>query len=206
MKAVIYVRANRREEAEKQLNVIRHYAVENNISVAEIFRDFENSFITNEKRRWQGLFKKYCLEHKNETDIVLMSDISSLGKDKWEKIRFAMFFHDNSVNVYFIRQNFTLFRDEGTEADIISLIVRTDSDNMKRLRSGYESYMKRGGRTGRKKMTAKEVAEKYPNVIRLLEKGLSGAQTAQRSGVSRSTVIMIRKMLQEQHDTVNEEE
>lgn len=199
MKAVIYVRANKRDEAEKQLNDIRHYAVENNISVAEIFRDFENSCIANEKRRWQGLFKKYCLEQQKETDIVLMSDVSSLGTDKWEKIRFAMFFHDNSINVYFIRQDFALFRDEGTEADIISLIARTDSDNMERLRCGYESYMKRGGRTGRKKMTAKEVSEKYQNVIRLLKKGVNGTQTAQLSGVSRSTVVKIRKMLLEKH-------
>lgn len=196
MNTVIYVRADDYNKAESQQKYICQYASEHNLYIAEIFKDYENPKTLNQKRCFLKYFQKYCYEHKDKIDIVLMSDIASLGKDEWESIEFAKFFHDNRVNVHFINQDFTLFDNDGAESDILSLLLDVRNTGVKeRLYAGFCKYRENGGKVGRKKLTKVQIKRKYPKLLKLLNKGVGVVEVAKQCDISESTVIRLKKVM-----------
>ena len=84
----------------------------------------------------------------------------------------------------------------------IMVMVLAETTNIKRsnivyrLNNGQDSYIKDGGRLGRKPgsvKTSEQKREEYKEVISLLRKGYSVRNVAKLGGVSSSTVQRIKK-------------
>lgn len=207
MLAVIYARVSStsgRQDTERQVNELSSYAKNNNIEVAKTFQDFISGTTPN-KDRWvlQGCLK-YCTKDSSKVDCILMSEVSRLGRDTWEMIELVKFFHDNHLNVYFMRENLWMYNLDGTENLLFSMLFTMFSkfaENERiaikeRLQSGYKNFREKGGKVGRKlgsKKTTEQLEEEYKQVLKELRKGTSIARTAKLCDVSTATVARLKK-------------
>lgn len=207
MRVVIYARVssdNGRQDTERQVADLTYFADINDMEIVEVFPDFQSGGTLNKNRIFLKKCLDFCTDKKNEIDMVLMSEVSRLGRDKWEMLELAKFFHDNKLNVYFVEENFALYEPDGTENDIFPLIfalhasfAERERKNIKqRLDSGYKQYRAKGGKVGRKKgstKTKEQLQEEYKEVIKLLKKGTTIKNVAKLTGTSTATIARLKK-------------
>ena len=83
-KTIIYVRVSslkKHEYLKKQLQYIEKYVSENNITVSEIIKDYDNGFNCNRKN-WNNLIND-CIENKIETIIIANKNIFTEFEFSW---------------------------------------------------------------------------------------------------------------------------
>lgn len=207
MIAVIYARVSSntgRQDTERQVKELIAYAKNNNIEITKVFEDYISGTRPN-KDRWvlQGCLK-YCTKDNPKVNCILMSEVSRLGRDTWEMIELVKFFHDNHLNVYFMRENLWMYNLDGTENTLFSMLFAmfskfAENERMaikERLQSGYKNFRAKGGKVGRKigsKKTKEQLEEEYKQVLKELRKGTSIARTAKLCDVSTATVARLKK-------------
>ena len=151
MRAVIYARVssdNGRQDTARQVEDITNFASINGHEIVKVFEDFQSGGTLNKDRIFLKQCLDFCAQKTNKIDVVLMTEVSRLGRDKWEMLELAKFFHDHKINVYFLTENFAMFEEDGTENDIFPLIfslhaayAERERKNIKqRLDSGYAKY------------------------------------------------------------------
>lgn len=207
MRAVIYARVssdNGRQDTARQVEDITNFASINGHEIVKVFEDFQSGGTLNKDRIFLKQCLDFCAQKTNKIDVVLMTEVSRLGRDKWEMLELAKFFHDHKINVYFLTENFAMFEEDGTENDIFPLIfslhaayAERERKNIKqRLDSGYAKYREQGGKVGRKpgsKKTKERLQEEYRQVLKELKKGTSIARTAKLCDTSTATVARLKK-------------
>ena len=207
MIAVIYARVSSttgRQDTERQVSELTAYAKANNIEVTKFYQDFISGATANKDRWVLQDCLKYCTKDNPKVNCILMSEVSRLGRDTWEMIELVKFFHDNHLNVYFMRENLWMYNLDGTENPLFSMLFAMFSkfaENERtaikeRLQSGYKSFRAKGGKVGRKlgsKKTTKQLEGEYKQVLKELRKGTSIARTAKLCDVSTSTVARLKK-------------
>ena len=146
---------------------------------------------------------EYCKQ--NSIDILLISELSRLGRNAFEVLASVKELLDCGINLFMQKEQMTLLDGEGKPSmiapvmiAILSTCAELERDNIQyRLKSGYNNYRENGGRVGRKPGTVKSVEkikEEYREVIRDLQKGESIRRTAKLNDVSVSTVQRIKKL------------
>ena len=136
--------------------------------------------------------------------IPLLSELSRLGRDVDEVLKNVMLCKENKLNVYFQKENLSIFDDSGKEHPFLTIfiaILRTvaqmERENIKfRLDSGRELYKRGGGKLGRKigyRKSKEEKAEQYAGVIKLLKRGYPVRNIAKIENVGISTVMRLKK-------------
>lgn len=207
MRAVIYARVssdNGRQDTARQVEDITNFASINGHEIVKVFEDFQSGGTLNKDRIFLKQCLDFCAQKTNKIDVVLMTEVSRLGRDKWEMLELAKFFHDHKINVYFLTENFAMFEEDGTENDIFPLIfslhaayAERERKNIKqRLDSGYAKYREQGGKVGRKpgsKKTKERLQTEYRQVLKELKKGTSIARTAKLCDTSTATVARLKK-------------
>lgn len=208
MKAVIYARVssnNGRQDTERQVLDLTDYAEKHGIEiVTKPFQDYQSGITPNKDRTFLKLCLNYCADKSHGVDCILMSEVSRLGRDPWEMIELVKFFHDNGINVFFLRENLYMYEADGKENPLFSMLfamfskfAETERTAIKeRLDSGYRKFREQGGKVGRKKGSEipKEAKEdKYKNVLKELRAGTSVRRTAKLTDVSVSTVQRLKK-------------
>ena len=146
---------------------------------------------------------EYCKQ--NSIDILLISELSRLGRNAFEVLASVKELLDCGINLFMQKEQMNLLDREGKPSmiapvmiAILSTCAELERDNIQyRLKSGYNNYRENGGRVGRKPGTVKSVEkikEEYREVIRDLQKGESIRRTAKLNDVSVSTVQRIKKL------------
>jgi len=130
--------------------------------------------------------------------------LSRLGRNVDEVLANVKRCKDNNLNVYFQKENLSIFQADGTKNPFLNIFISVlgtcaemERENIKfRLNSGRDKYIADGGKLGRKvgyrKPTEKK-EEEYKNVLKELRKGTSIRRTAKLCDVSVSTVQRIKK-------------
>ena len=112
--------------------------------------------------------------------------------------------HESGVSVYIQNLGIHTLQPNGEVNPVASIMVTVlaemanieRSNIVYRLNSGRDSYIKNGGKLGRKPgsvKTSKQKREEYKEVISLLKKGYAIRNVAKLSGISVSTVQRIKK-------------
>lgn len=207
MRAVIYARVssdNGRQDTARQVEDLTNFACINDIEIVKVFQDFQSGGTLNRDRIFLKQCLDFCESKDNDIDVVMMTEVSRLGRDKWEMLELAKFFHDHQINVYFLTENFSLYEPDGSENDIFPLIfslhaayAERERKNIKqRLDSGYAKYRDAGGKVGRKpgsKKTKERLQDEYKQVLKELRRGTSIARTAKLCDTSTATVARLKK-------------
>lgn len=208
--AAIYARVSSvsdRQNTARQVADLNRYAA---LSGMEVVRTFEEH-ISGAKKNDERPVLCECLDYceANNVGTLLLSELSRLGRNVWEVQENVRRCIASGLNVYFQKEQFSLFMADGKENPFTAIFVavigtcaQMERDNISfRLNSGRAQYIAKGGKLGRKAGSTEspeQVLEKYPAVVKLLRQGkLSLRQIAAVCGCALNTVQKVKKTLSE---------
>ena len=203
--AVIYSRVSSqgdRQDTARQVRDLELLAKQRNMKVAKIYEEH----ISGAKKTQERPILRECLEYcfTNDVEILLISELSRLGRNVDDVLANVRLCKEKHLNVYFQKEQLSIFNDDGKEHPFLTIFIAVlgtcaemERDNIKfRLNSGKAQYMAKGGKVGRKegyRKSDEELQEQYAGVIKQLRKGYPVRMIAKSEGVGISTVQRIKK-------------
>ena len=146
-----------------------------------------------------------CLDYccTENVQILLLSEISRLGRSTLQVLRSLERLHEAKVSVFIQNLGIYSLQADGTVNPLASIIITVlaefsniERSNIQyRLNSGRKQYVANGGKLGRKvgyRISDDELREKYKNAIALLRKGYSVRAVAKLEGISHTTVQKLK--------------
>lgn len=205
MKAAIYARVSSvgdRQDTTRQLRDLEKYASDNSIDIVKSFEEHISGAKKTKERPILNECLQYCIN--NNVDILLISELSRLGRNVDDVLANVQLCKEHHLNVYFQKEQLSIFNSDGKEHPFLTIFVavlgtcaQMERENIKfRLNSGKEKYVAEGGKLGRKegyKKTDERFREEYAGVIKQLRKGYPIRLIAKSEGVGVSTVQRIKK-------------
>lgn len=208
MKAVIYARVsstNDRQSTDRQVADLKSYANYSQTEVVKVFEEKISGAKKNAERPVLVEALEYCrTEH---IDMLLVSELSRLGRNAFEVLETVKGLVDDKINLYMQKEKFTLLDDDKQPSMFAPIMLATlstcsqlERENIKfRLNSGRQQYISNGGQLGRKTGSVKSAdkkKEEYKDVLKALRQGLSVRQVAKLTDISASTVQRLKKEFQ----------
>lgn len=205
MKAVIYARVSStgdRQNTTRQVADLKAYAEYRQFEIASVFEERISGAKKNSERPILVEALEYC--EANSIDILLVSELSRLGRNAFEVLGVVKRLIDNKVNLFMQKEQFTLLDENKQPSTFAPVMIATlstcaqlERENIKfRLNSGRAQYIAKGGKLGRRVgsvKTREQKKEEYKEVITLLRKDYSIRNVAQLCGVGVSTVQRLKK-------------
>ena len=193
----------RRQDTTRQVEDLKHYASTNDLKVIKTFEEHISGGKANRERPLLQEALSFCID--NNIDIILISELSRLGRRCDEILETIKFLKDHHINCYFLKEQLSIFSPEGKENPYLTImcaVLGTAAELERetiyfRLKSGRDKYLRDGGRLGKPKgagvKTKEELAVEYKSVIKNLRAGQSVRNTAKITGTSQSTVQRVKK-------------
>lgn len=183
MRAIIYARVSSttdRQNTERQINDLNKYASANGIEVVREFSEHISGATKNRDRAILNEAIDFAID--NHIDVVLLSELSRLGRSVYELQETVKRLIDNNINAYFQKEGISLFNADGSQNIITPILVsvlgvcaQLERENIAyRLNSGRKQAIAKGVRMGRKEGSTKSIEAKekeYAEVLRKLRKG-----------------------------------
>ena len=203
--AVIYARVSSigdRQSTDRQVKDLSDYAVYQKLEIRKVFEEHISGAKKNDERPVLCEAIKYCKD--NHIDVLLVSELSRLGRNAFEVLASVKDLLDCGINLYIQKEQFTLLDKEGKPSLFAPVMIATlstcaqlERDNISfRLNSGRKQYVEKGGKLGRPIGSTKSQdkrREEYREVINLLNKGYAIRDVAKLSGKGISTVQRVKK-------------
>lgn len=205
MNAVIYARVSSvgdRQDTTRQIRDLENYANEHSLDIERTFEEHISGAKKTKDRPVLSECLNYCFE--NNVDILLISELSRLGRNVDDVLANVRLCKENHLNVYFQKEQLSIFNKEGKEHPFLTIFISVlgtcaemERENIKyRLNSGKEKYLADGGKVGRKvgyKKPDDKFLDEYAGVIKQLRKGYPIRMIAKSENVGVSTVQRIKK-------------
>ena len=181
---------------------LQHYAGINGITVVKVYEEHISGGKANKDRPLLQEAFTFCLD--NHVDMVLISELSRLGRKCDEILESIKFLKDHHINCYFLKEQFSIFSPDGKENPYLTImcaVLGTAAELERetiyyRLKSGREKYIRDGGKLGKPKgsgvKTKEQMAVEYKAVIKNLKAGQSIRNTSKITGVSPATVQKVK--------------
>ena len=209
MKATIYARVSStsvRQDTTRQVEDLTAYAQRNGLALDRTFTEKVSGAKSRKDRPVLDQCLKYCVA--NHIDILLVSELSRLGRNVDDILQNVIFCKTAHLNIYFQKEGLSLFQPDGSENPYLTVIIAVlgtcasmERENIKfRLNSGREKYIRDGGKLGRKEGYRKQPDDyerDYPEVFKELRRRdrLSYDRIARLCNVSKNTVITCARLL-----------
>ena len=210
MKAVIYARVSStgdRQSTERQVMDLSDYANTTGLTVQQTFEEHISGAKRNSERAVLNECLTYCKD--NDTDILLVSELSRLGRNVDEVLSSIRWAKENHLNIYLQKEGLHIYDRDGKENPYLTIMVAVLGTAAQlereaiafRLQSGRRRYVERNmaltgksglGREGYRK-PKEQKAEEYKETLKLLRKGYPYRKVAVLTGVSTSTVKRLKK-------------
>lgn len=204
-KAVIYSRVSStgdRQDTSRQIRDLEILAKQRNLIIEKTYEEH----ISGAKKTQDRPVLKECLDYcsTNEIDILLISELSRLGRNVDDVLANVRLCKEKHLNVYFQKEQLSIFNSDGKEHPFLTIFIAVlgtcaemERENIKfRLNSGKAQFIAKGGKVGRKESYKKpdeKLQEEYAGVIKMLRKGYPIRMIAKSEGVGISTVMRIKK-------------
>ena len=204
-KAVIYSRVSSvgdRQDTSRQIRDLEILAKQRNLKIEKTYEEH----ISGAKKKEERPILTECLDYcfTNNIDILLISELSRLGRNVDDVLANVRLCKEKHLNVYFQKEQLSIFNEDGKEHPFLTIFIAVlgtcaemERENIKfRLNSGKAHYLAKGGKVGRKegyKKPDEKLQEEYAGVIKMLRKGYPIRMIAKSEGVGVSTVMRIKK-------------
>lgn len=202
--AVIYARVsseNDRQDTKRQITDLQSYATRENIKIEKVFQEHISGVKKIEERAVLQECLDYCCD--NHIQILLLSEISRLGRSTLQVLRSLERLHEAKVSVFIQNLGIYSLQADGSVNPLASIIITVlaefsniERSNIQyRLNSGRKQYVANGGKLGRKvgyRKTDDEMREQYKNALSLLKKGYSVRAVSKLEGISHTTVQKLK--------------
>ena len=202
--AVIYARVSSvgdRQNTDRQISDLLDYVEYQKLELCKIYEEHISGAKKNSERPVLQQAIEFC--KANQISILLVSELSRLGRNAFEVLATVKDLIDSGVNLYMQKEQLTLLDAEGKPTMFAPIMIATlstcaqlERENIKfRLNSGRKLYIERGGKLGRKVGSVKttdQKREEYKDVISYLKRGYSVRNTAKLTNKGVSTVQRIK--------------
>ncbi|MEN2398360.1 recombinase family protein [Flavobacterium sp. MC2016-06] len=205
MKVVIYSRVSTNlQDYKRQTEELLEFSKNMNYEVSGIFEEKISGGKINEER--PELLKMINYVKANKIDKVLCWEISRIGRNTIEVLKTIQLLNKNCISLY-IKNHKIETLDDNCEINpmsqfliqILTSISEMEKNQIRqRIKSGYDSYRKNGGKVGRKDGFRKDkeiLLTEYKDVVKLLKQGYSVRKTMKLTDKSSGTVQKIKKIL-----------
>jgi DNA invertase Pin-like site-specific DNA recombinase len=202
--AVIYARVSSvgdRQNTDRQISDLLDYVEYQKLELCKIYDEHVSGAKKNVERPVLQQAIEFC--KSNRVSILLVSELSRLGRNAFEVLATVKDLIDSGVNLYMQKEQLTLLDAEGKPTMFAPIMIATlstcaqlERENIKfRLNSGRKLYIERGGKLGRKVGSVKttdQKREEYRDVISYLKRGYSVRNVAKLTNKGISTVQRIK--------------
>ena len=202
--AVIYARVSSvgdRQNTDRQISDLLDYVEYQKLELCKIYEEHVSGAKKNSERPVLQQAIEFC--KSNRVSILLVSELSRLGRNAFEVLATVKDLIDSGVNLYMQKEQLTLLDAEGKPTMFAPIMIATlstcaqlERENIKfRLNSGRKLYIERGGKLGRKVGSVKttdQKREEYRDIISYLKRGYSVRNTAKLTNKGVSTVQRIK--------------
>lgn len=208
-KAIIFSRCSSsgslegRQDTTRQVEDLKHYADLNSLKVVKTYEEHISGGKTNKERPLLQEALSFCLD--NHIDIILISELSRLGRRCDEILETIKFLKDHHINCYFLKEQLSIFSPDGKENPYLTImcaVLGTAAELERetiyyRLKSGRDKYVRDGGKLGKPKgagiKSREQMAVEYKTVIKNLKAGQSIRNCSKITGFSPCTIIKVKK-------------
>lgn len=208
--AIIYARVSSvgdRQNTDRQVKDLQEYATYKSYDVVGVYTEHISGAKKNGERPVLCEAIECCKSHLSQKDIqviLLVSELSRLGRNAFEVLETVKLFADSGINLYMQKEQMTLLDEEGEPSIFAPIMIATlstcaqlERTNISyRLQSGRRQYVENGGRLGRPVGSTKTEEQKkleWAEIITLLKKGYTIRDVAKLSGKGVSTVQRAKK-------------
>lgn len=209
--SVIFARVSSegdRQSTTRQVEDLKVYAEQNNLSIENIFEEHISGAKKNIERPVLNECMSFCVE--NNIEILLLSELSRLGRNVDEVLANIRFAKEQHLNIYLQKEGISIYDKEGKENPFLTIMVAVlgtaaslERENIYyRLRSGRAQYVRKnieetgrsglGRKVGYRKSQEKKM-EEYKEDIKLLRQGYPYRKIAKITGHSESSIKRIKK-------------
>jgi DNA invertase Pin-like site-specific DNA recombinase len=202
--AVIYARVSStgdRQNTDRQVSDLLDYVKYQNLEICKIYEEHISGAKKNIERPVLQQAIEFC--KSNSVSILLVSELSRLGRNAFEVLATVKDLIDSGINLYMQKEQLTLLDSEGKPTMFAPIMIATlstcaqlERGNIKfRLNSGRKLYIERGGKLGRKVGSVKSTEQKkeeHKDIISYLKRGYSVRNTAKLTSKGISTVQRIK--------------
>jgi DNA invertase Pin-like site-specific DNA recombinase len=211
IRAAIYARVSStgdRQSTERQVIDLTDYAHKNGMTICNTFEEHISGAKKNHERPVLQECLSYCVEEK--IDVVLLSELSRLGRNVDEVLANIRFAKDNHLNIYFQKEGLSIYGADNKENPYLTITIavlgtasQLERENLIfRLKSGKKVYVDKnlaatgksglGRKVGYRKSAAKKM-EEYKEVLKLLRANYPIRKVAKLTDVSESTVKRLKR-------------
>ena len=211
IRAAIYARVSstgERQSTERQVIDLTDYANKNTMTICRTFEEHISGAKKNHERPVLQECLSFCVDEK--VDVLLLSELSRLGRNVDEVLANIRFAKENHLNIYFQKEGISIYGCDGKENPYLTIMIavlgtcaQMERENIHyRLQSGRKVYVDKclaaTGKSGlgRKEGYRKPVEtkkEEYKEALKLLRAGYPIRKVAKLTDVSESTVKRLKK-------------
>ena len=122
--AVIYARVSsegNRQSTDRQVRDLQAYANREEYEVCEVYEEHVSGAKRNQDRPILCECLDYCVA--NQIDVLLISELSRLGRKVDEVLENVKFCKDHKLNVFFQKENLKIFNDDGKENAFLTIMI-----------------------------------------------------------------------------------
>ena len=124
MNAVIYARVSStgdRQSTERQVLDLTDYATNNGLTVQQVYEEHISGAKRNSERAVLNECLTYCKD--NGTDILLVSELSRLGRNVDEVLSSIRWAKSNHLNIYLQKEGLHIYDRDGKENPYLTIMI-----------------------------------------------------------------------------------
>jgi len=205
IQVVIYSRVSTNiQDYKRQTDELMEYSNKMGYKVVKTFEEKISGGKNNEDR--PKLMEMIGFIKSNQIDKVLCWELSRIGRNTIEVLKTIKLLNDNCISLYIKNYNIETLNDKcevNTLSQFMIQILTSVSEMEKstirqRVKSGYDNFIKNGGKVGRKEGFKKDdelLLTEHKDVVKLLKQGYSVRKVMKLSDKSSGTVQKIKKLL-----------
>jgi DNA invertase Pin-like site-specific DNA recombinase len=205
MRVIIFSRVSTSiQDNQRQIDELTEYSQKMNFDVIKVFEEKISGGKKNEER--PILLEMIQFVKENQIDKVLCWELSRLGRNTIEVLMTIELLNDNCISLFIKNYNIETLNEKCEINPLSQFMIQilTSVSQMERsqirqrIKSGYDSFRKNGGKVGRKNGFTKDketLLNQHKDVVKYLRQGQSVRNTMKLTGKSSGTVQKIKGIL-----------
>lgn len=192
------------QENKRQIDELMDYASKKGWEVVKVFEETISGAKKNDERPVLNEMIDYI--KTNKIDKVLCWELSRIGRNSLEVLKTIQLLNENCISLFIKNYNIETLNESGEVNPLSQFMVQilTSVSEMERtqirsrIKSGYDSYRKNGGKVGRKVGYSKDketLLGQHKDIVKYLRQGQSVRNVMKLTGKSSGTVQKIKKLL-----------
>jgi DNA invertase Pin-like site-specific DNA recombinase len=205
MKVVIQSRVSTViQENKRQVQELSEYASKMGWEVIKVFEEKISGGKKNEERPILLEMIQFVKDH--QVDKVLCWELSRIGRNSLEVLKTIELLNENCISLFIKNYNIETLNDKCEINPLSQFMIQilTSVSQMERsqirqrIKSGYDSFRKNGGKVGRKSGFTKDketLLNQHKDIVKYLRQGQSVRNIMKLTGKSSGTVQKIKNLI-----------